>query len=203
MPKPILVRRRIKKQTIPKSKINRFIEYAKEKKYKNKISINPENIMEDFEKLDFLKDLIDNPESNSESDNELASEFVRQLNAVKKDLKKNAFIASIENATYQQLLEARAARVIKARPQVVRRRIENINQKMRDIFTEIKEIEDLHEQRKPHVKEKKQLKKLEEIKEMRILKLRKEYSDLIEEKEYITKLARLTNKEIAELENIK
>jgi hypothetical protein len=203
MPKPILVRRRIKKQTIPKSKINPFIESAKEKKYKNKISINPENIMEDFEKLDFLKDLIDNSESNSESDNELASEFVRQLNAVKKDLKKNAFIASIENATYQQLLEARAARVIKARPQVVRRRIENINQKMRDIFTEIKEIEDLHEQRKPHVKEKKQLKKLEEIKEMRILKLRKEYSDLIEEKEYITKLARLTNKEIAELENIK
>ncbi|HOZ36040.1 MAG TPA: hypothetical protein PLK55_03590 [archaeon] len=192
MAKPPIPRRVIKsRQTIPQSKIKPILKSNTEKKYENRVSIAHENILEVFEKMDFLKDLIDSD-----------PEFVRQFHDARKNLKSLGFSGSIDNAIYQQLLYAKVARIIKKDPYSTRERIQKINKKMNEIYNNITTIESLHEKRKPHLS-KEQLTKLEFEKNAKILELKKQYSELLEEKQHIKKLLKLTIKQIEELENIR
>lgn len=179
----------LKKQTINKKKINRI---SNEKKYKNKTEINEENISENFEEIDFLNSILEKEED---------PEFNRQLILARKNLKEQTFKASVDSAIYQQLLEAKAAKLIRRKPEIIKRKIIGLDKRMQEITSEIKSIENLHKLRSSRVS-KEQLNKLEFQKNEIISRLKKEYHELKQEREYISKLAKLTKKEIAELENV-
>lgn len=161
-----------------------------ERIYRNKTKINLENIMEDLEQMDFLKNLLDSPETDPE--------FYRQFNITKKDLKRNTFIASIDKNIRGQLFDAKLARIIKRRPNSITITIKEMTQRMKKIIEEINHIEEIHKLKRGRMPEE-QIKNLELIKE----ELNKEYNKLKDKKNYIYRLSKLTEKQIKKMENIK